>query len=260
MNVLFVLALVLAASVFMVCGTQGFYTILGIFTNIGVFFLLVFGFHQRWPILWLTVAGFLVISLITLFFVNGWNLQMQAAFISVLLFLLVFLCVVPLTARFSIQGFTAVELDELSHLDTTIPIDFGTLSQSLLLISLSGAVLDASVAVSSGTFEVFRLNPDLSFQALVRSSLTIAKKILASTVITLLFAFIGSTLALVIWFIDLEHTFQQIINEKAFVMEYLSAILTTAAAVLVLPITSFISSFVFTRRGKATRDGEKVTT
>ncbi|MGH2248496.1 YibE/F family protein, partial [Enterococcus faecalis] len=95
--------------------------------------------------------------------------------------------------------------------DKTLAIDFRLLTRSLLLISLSGAVLDASVAISSGTFEVYQANPQLSFYQLRHSSFAIAKKILASTVMTLLFAFMGSSLALILWFIDLDIPFQQVI-------------------------------------------------
>ncbi len=82
----------------------------------------------------------------------------------------------PITDFLAIQGFTTIELEELSGLDKTLAIDFRLLTRSLLLISLSGAVLDASVAISSGTFEVYQANPQLSFYQLRHSSFAIAKK------------------------------------------------------------------------------------
>ena len=161
--------------------------------------------------------------MVILFFINGYNLKMRAAFVSILIFLFCFLLLLPITDFLAIQGFTSVELEELSGLDKTLAIDFRLLTRSLLLISLSGAVLDASVAISSGTFEVYQANPQLSFYQLHHSSFAIAKKILASTVMTLLFAFMGSSLALILWFIDLDIPFQQVINEKSFVLEYTMA-------------------------------------
>lgn len=101
---------------------------------------------------------------------------MRAAFVSILIFLFCFLLLLPITDFLAIQGFTSVELEELSGLDKTLAIDFRLLTRSLLLISLSGAVLDASVAISSGTFEVYQANPQLSFYQLRHSSFAIAKK------------------------------------------------------------------------------------
>lgn len=173
---------------------------------------------------------------------------MRAAFVSILIFLFCFLLLLPITDFLAIQGFTSVELEELSGLDKTLAIDFRLLTKSLLLISLSGAVLDASVAISSGTFEVYQANPQLSFYQLRHSSFAIAKKILASTVMTLLFAFMGSSLALILWFIDLDIPFQQVINEKSFVLEYTMAILTTLSALLVLPLTCVTAAYLFTKK------------
>ncbi len=244
MNVLIILVGIFAISVLFVGGTQGMYILLGLFINLGIFFLLLFGYHQEWPILVLSIIGFLLIAVVILFFINGYNLKMRAAFASILIFLFCFLLLlpitdflaiqgftsieleelsgldktlaidfrlltrslllislsgavssiliflfcflllIPITDFLAIQGFTSIELEELSGLDKTLAIDFRLLARSLLLISLSGAVLDASVAISSGTFEVYQANPHLSFNQLRHASFAIAKKILASTVMT----------------------------------------------------------------------------
>ncbi|HIB3154310.1 TPA: YibE/F family protein [Enterococcus faecium] len=248
MNVLIILVGIFAISVLFVGGTQGMYILLGLFINLGIFFLLLFGYHQKWPILVLSIIGFLLIAVVILFFINGYNLKMRAAFASILIFLFCFLLLIPITDFLAIQGFTSIELEELSGLDKTLAIDFRLLTRSLLLISLSGAVLDASVAISSGTFEVYQANPQMSFNQLRHASFAIAKKILASTVMTLLFTFMGSSLALILWFIDLDIPFQQIINEKSFVLEYTMAILTTLAALLVLPLTCVTTAYHFTKK------------
>lgn len=86
MNVLIILVGILAISVLLIGGTQGMYILLGLFINLGIFFLLLFGYHQKWPILALSVIGFLLIAVVILFFINGYNLKMRAAFVSILIF------------------------------------------------------------------------------------------------------------------------------------------------------------------------------
>ncbi|WP_233665065.1 YibE/F family protein, partial [Enterococcus faecium] len=81
MNVLIILVGILAISVLLIGGTQGMYILLGLFINLGIFFLLLFGYHQKWPILALSVIGFLLIAVVILFFINGYNLKMRAAFV-----------------------------------------------------------------------------------------------------------------------------------------------------------------------------------
>lgn len=58
MNVLIILVGIFAISVLFVGGTQGMYILLGLFINLGIFFLLLFGYHQEWPILVLSIIGF----------------------------------------------------------------------------------------------------------------------------------------------------------------------------------------------------------
>lgn len=67
MNVLIILVGILAISVLLIGGTQGMYILLGLFINLGIFFLLLFGYHQKWPILALSVIGFLLIAVVILF-------------------------------------------------------------------------------------------------------------------------------------------------------------------------------------------------
>lgn len=47
MNVLIILVGILAISVLLIGGTQGMYILLGLFINLGIFFLLLFGYHQK---------------------------------------------------------------------------------------------------------------------------------------------------------------------------------------------------------------------
>lgn len=251
MNVLLLLALLLVLLILLVGGKNGLYTILGLFSNVLLFFLLLLLYHFRLPILPSAIVIFLLITSVTLFFVNDYNLKMKAAFLSVLLFLVVFLVVTPFLSELAIQGFTRIELDELTGFDLHVPLDFFALTRAILLISVSGAVLDASVSIASATYEVYLTDPLQSYRELVKSSIRIGRKILATTVTTLVFAFMGNCLALILWFIDLELSFGQLINEKTFVLEYVSVVVTTSAAILVLPITSVISSILFTRQKKS---------
>ena len=124
MNVLIILVGILAISVLLIGGTQGMYILLGLFINLGIFFLLLFGYHQKWPILALSVIGFLLIAVVILFFINGYNLKMRAAFVSILIFLFCFLLLLPITDFLAIQGFTLVELAELSGLDKSFAFTF----------------------------------------------------------------------------------------------------------------------------------------
>lgn len=251
MNVLILLTFLFILLVVLICGEQGIYTILGIFGNLGLFLFLIYLFSKGYSVYLVSLVVFTKISLITLFFVNGWNIKTRTAGISVLLFMLLFsFLVYPLLMKLSIQGFSTEELEELSTLSLNVAVPFLQLNMSLVLFSLSGAVLDGSMAVTSATFELLEHHPQISQKELFQSSMNIVKGILSSTVNTLLFAFMGSSLALIIWYQDLNYSFTSLINSKSFVSELAVSILTGLGAIVILPVAAYLSSVLYVRFNK----------
>ena len=68
--------------------------------------------------------------------------------------------------------------------------------------------------------------------------------------VLLLFAFMGSNLALIAWFQDLSISFGEMINSKAFVSELVVCLITGLAAVIILPITAWAASWYFLKRNR----------
>lgn len=61
--------------------------------------------------------------------------------------------------------------------------------------------------------------------------------VLGSTINTLLFATVGSQLALFIWLFDLNYPLEQILNNKLLVQEIIAIILSTISIVTTVPLT-----------------------
>lgn len=251
MNVLFVLILLFLLLTFAVFRQAGLFQVTGIFINVMIFVLVLVLIDQGLPILLVTSAGFLTVAAITLFFINGVNAKTKVAFFCVTVFFLFCLLVLPLLIEgIGIQGFAHEELDELAMYDFDVPFDFSALTFAIILMSFSGAVADGSMAISTATYELLQADPTLSFQALRQSSFRIVSEVLSSTINTLLFAFMGSNLALIIWFQDVRESFATLINAKSFAAEVVICLVTGMAAVVILPITAICASWYF-YRGKS---------
>ncbi|MEO1771924.1 YibE/F family protein [Candidatus Enterococcus ferrettii] len=249
MNVLLILTVILIGLMILVFKRSSVYMITGTFINFFLFVLLLFLLSRGFPVFLVTFIIFLGVTAVTLFYINDVNAKTKVAFLCVILFLAVFtLVMLPAIQVFKVHGFALEELEELQMLDFSVAVPFSALNTSIILMSFSGAIIDSSMAVSSSTYEIYRRGNKNSFQELMRSSMTIVHEILSSTINTLLFAFMGSSLALIIWIQDLNYSFFDIINSKAFVGELLISILTGAAAVVILPMTSAIASYLFYHR------------
>lgn len=64
--------------------------------------------------------------------------------------------------------------------------------------------------------------------------------VLDSTINTLLFATVGSQLALFIWLFDLNYLLEQILNNKLLVQEIIAIILSTISIVTSVPLTIWV--------------------
>ncbi|MGO2890970.1 YibE/F family protein [Enterococcus devriesei] len=249
MNVLIALTLLLVGLVVLIFKRSSIYMITGTFANFCLFLLLLFLLSRNVPVYPVTFLIFLGVTLVTLFYINDVNQKTKAAFLCVLFFLLVFTLVSqPFIQLLQVHGFALEELDELQMMDLSVDVPFSALNRSIILMSFSGAVIDSSMAVSSSTYEIFSQTADLTFKELWRSSMKVVQAILSSTINTLLFAFMGSSLALIIWIQDLNYSFLEVINSKAFVGELLISILTSSAAVIILPLTALAASYFFFNR------------
>ncbi|MFV0560050.1 MAG: YibE/F family protein [Enterococcus sp.] len=246
MNVLSLLTVLFIAACVAVFRRQSLYFISGLFINVLIFIGYLWTLAQGLPVYPVTVVAFLLVVVVILFYVNDVNPKTKVAFICVLLFLIGFTLVsYPLITVLQTQGFAVEELEELASFDFNVDVAFDQLNVSVILMSFSGAVIDGSMAICSATYEIYQHNPKLTFKELVVSSMNVVIEALNSTIYTLLFAFMGTSLALVIWLQDLNYSFVEIINSKAFVSELLICVLTGSAAILILPISSIVGSWLF---------------
>jgi len=172
-----------------------------------------------------SLIGCFIISYIILYFVNERNVKTESSMKSIII-VLVILAVI-------IFGMTIFSYD--------VNIDFTNIAIAIILIGLIGATVDSSIAISSALFEVYENNKKLSKKELFNSGINIGKDILCTTANTLLFAFLGEFMTLLIWFESLHYSLGEIINAKTFCAEMIRILFSGMGCVLVIPITAYIT-------------------
>ena len=211
---------------------------LNFFILIVLFYLIALGFN---PII-CSLLACLLISYIILFFVNGENIKTKASFRSIVIVLLILLFLIFITTYLSkIAGFGYESYEEISMFSYDVKINFTDIAISLILISLIGATVDSSIAISSALYEVYLNNKKLSKKELFKSGMNIGHDILCTTTNTLLFAFLGDFTTLMIWYYKSSYTFLDIINSKTFACEFIRILFSGLGCILVIPITSYVT-------------------
>ena len=209
------------------------------FILIVLFYLIALKFN---PIV-VSLLGCLLISYIILYYVNGKNIKTKSSLKSILIVLLILAVIIFVTTKVSrIAGFGYESYEEINMFSYDVKIDFTDVAISLVLISLIGATTDASIAISSALYEVYENNKHLGKEELYKSGINIGKDILCTTSNTLLFAFLGDFMTLVIWYYKGDYSFGDMVNSKTFASELIRIMFSAIGCVIIIPVTSYITT------------------
>jgi uncharacterized membrane protein len=209
------------------------------------FYFIALGFN---PIV-ISLIGCLIITYIILYFVNGENIKTKSSLMSVIIVLFILVVSIFMVTKITkISGFGYESYEEINMFSYDVDLDFTDVSIALILIGLIGATVDTSVAISSALYEVHQNNKNLSKKELFLSGITIGKDILGTTTNTLLFAFLGEFITLLIWFKDVRYSIFDILNNKTFCAEFIKILFSGMGCILVIPITALIVSDRITKK------------
>ena len=204
-----------------------------------IFYLIAIGLN---PII-CSLIGCFIISYIILYYVNERNIKTGSSLKSVIIVLIILSFLIFFVTKISrIAGFGYESYEEINMFSYDVKIDFTNIAISMILISLIGATVDSSIAISSALYEVYDNNKNLSKKDLFLSGMNIGRDILCTTNNTLMFAFLGEFMTLLIWFYKGEYSFLEIINAKTFVSEMIKILFSAVGCIIVIPITAYITT------------------
>ena len=204
-----------------------------------IFYLIAIGLN---PII-CSLIGCFIISYIILYYVNERNIKTESSLKSVIIVLIILLFLIFFVTKISrIAGFGYESYEEINMFSYDVKIDFTDIAISMILISLIGATVDSSIAISSALYEVYDNNKNLSKKDLFLSGINIGRDILCTTNNTLMFAFLGEFMTLLIWFYKGNYSFSEIVNAKTFVSEMIKILFSAVGCIIVIPITAYITT------------------
>lgn len=143
-----------------------------------------------------------------------------------------------------VSGFHAEDAEALIVTAQRTGLQIKGLLFSGVAIASLGAAMDVSVSISSALNEINSISKSTG-KALFTSGMNIGKDILGTMVNTLIFAFIGGSIVTVLILISYGVGFNQLTNSDFFATEVLRALIGTTVVVLMVPITSLFSGFIF---------------
>lgn len=191
-------------------------------------------------------AGVLVLlSAIIIFSVAGLNKKGLAAFISTIAGLFITIGI-PLFVgdKLALKGMTAPFAQTLvfsGHTDLNMKFIF----YAAIIIGASGAAMDIAMDVAASMDEVKRKKPEIEREELIQSGFNVGKAVIGTMTTTLLLAYSGSYLTMLMAFATKHSSFRRMINFKMVSAEILRTLTGSIGLVLVAPITALVAGWIY---------------
>ncbi|MBU0567875.1 YibE/F family protein [bacterium] len=132
-----------------------------------------------------------------------------------------------------------------------VVISFESVSHAGIIIGALGAVMDVAVSLASSGQEIKRANPEIDFLSLYRSLINIGRDLLGTMANTLILAYAGSSLSLILLiFAQGDIPYLKIINLDLIASEIIRGIAGSLGIFVTIPLTALIASLLYTKRPK----------
>lgn len=245
-NMIYLLIAIFITSVVLIGGFKGIKSL------VALFFTLICCVYLMVPLMLRGInpifAGILMSTLsiiITLILVSGFNKKTLTAILGTVSGVIISgLIAYTFGYLTNLSGLNMSEAESLTYIaeDTGLKIR-GIMFTGILVASL-GAVMDIAMSISSSIFEIYKVNNKISFSELFKSAMNIGKDTIGTMTNTLILAFAGGSLSILILIFSANMPFNKMINLDLLGIEIIQGLSGSIGIVLAVPITAFIGCYL----------------
>jgi len=191
--------------------------------------------------LWVSIIGSVILLGVTLYLTYGWNLKTHAAVVSMIFVLLITGTLAGLFVFFTRLTGSGDEnaLFLIQMLNTQINLR-GLLLGGMIIGAL-GVLDDLVTTQASAVFELHYANESLGFRALFQSAMRIGQDHVAATVNTLVLAYAGAALPMLLMFSLGHGNYGFLINFEFIAEEIVRTLVGSLGLVTAVPLTTAIA-------------------
>jgi uncharacterized membrane protein len=117
-----------------------------------------------------------------------------------------------------------------------------------IYLTSCGAVMDLAMDIAAAMHEVHQKKPDISRRELFFSGLTVGRTVVGTMTTTLLFAYSGGWIFMMMWFVIQGIPPETMLNTNFFSTEILNTLVGSFGLITVAPFTALIGAFFYTHR------------
>lgn len=261
-----VMAAVFVAFLVLFAGRTGLRAILSFVLSVLALWKLLIPLYLRgWNPIWVGLAVTLLLTVFIIALVYGFDRRCAAATSGAALGILVTCALGALfTDAFRIHGAVMAYSESLLYAGFQ-DLNLTRIFMASIFIGSSGAVMDLSVDITSAVREVVDKKPDISRREAVRSGLNVGRAAMGTMTTTLLLAYSGGYVALLMVFMAQGTPLTHIFNYKYVAAELIHTVIGSFGLVTVAPFTALCAGLLLGGRrsglnsasGRAILDAEQ---
>lgn len=225
-------------------GIKGFKSILAlIFTGVMIIYILIPMLFAGYDPIPIAISISIVIIFISFFLIGGINKKSLIAIAGTVFGVItagILSYVFGKLARLS--GINMENGEQVLYLATDYQIKVRGLMFISILISSLGAIMDVSMSIASSANELINLNKEINKKTLFFSLMNIGRDIMGTMTNTLILAFAGSSLTLIMMIWGYQMKYSQFVNIPVIAIEAIQAFSGSIGIILTVPFTAMIAS------------------
>ena len=252
MGAIFILFLILFA------GRTGVRAVLSFFlTVLAIWKLLVPLYLKGYNPIWTGLVFTLLLSVLIIALVYGFDRRCISAVSGTFLGILVTCLLDSLfTDLFQIHGAVMSSSESLLYAGYQ-DLNLTRIFMASIFIGASGALMDLSVDITSAVHEVVEKRPDIGWKEAVRSGMNVGRSAMGTMTTTLLLAYSGGYIALLMVFMAQGTPLVNILNYKHVAAEMVHTVIGSFGLVTVAPFTALCAGVLLSQKKKDLEEGKK---
>jgi uncharacterized membrane protein len=193
----------------------------------------------------------LVITFVTLIIISGFNKKTTASVLGTVGGVLIGGVVAMIISNDAhVIGITYDHAQFLNYIPQEVTFNFSGLLFAAILFGALGAVMDVSMSIASSIQELKTANNSFGFSDLFKAGMNIGKDIMGTMVNTLILAYTGASMSLMILYVAYGTPLVEIFNNDIIATEIIRALAGTIGILIAIPFTAFVAACLFSKEQK----------
>lgn len=147
-----------------------------------------------------------------------------------------------------VSGYSTEDAESLLLIGQTTGLKVRDLLFAGILIASLGAIMDIAISIVSAIHEFQEKLPNMKVKELIRSAMNVGKDMIGTMSNTLILAFTGTSLSLIILLYSYSVQFNQLMNMNTISIDIIQALAGSLGMILTVPITAFITANLYVKR------------